>query len=125
VRCLDWQAPGSIARRRRRVLKELALMRLIDACHAGPSPPTPSASGSTRWLTISAILCGAGDAEDGGAVVADQLREKLIKIGVKVVSQGRYATFQSRGRGAATDAPGTPDVDRATAGATRTSVTER
>jgi hypothetical protein len=27
-------------------------------------------------------------------VVADQLREKLIKIGAKVVSHGRYVTFQ-------------------------------
>jgi hypothetical protein len=27
-------------------------------------------------------------------VVVDQLREKLIKIGAKVVSHGRYVTFQ-------------------------------
>jgi hypothetical protein len=27
-------------------------------------------------------------------MVADQLREKLIKIGAKVVSHGRYVTFQ-------------------------------
>jgi hypothetical protein len=39
-------------------------------------------------------LADAGDAEDGGAVVADAACEKLIKIGAKVVSQGRYVTFQ-------------------------------
>jgi hypothetical protein len=36
----------------------------------------------------------ADDAEDSGAVVTDYLREKLIKIGAKVVSYGRYVTFQ-------------------------------
>jgi hypothetical protein len=35
----------------------------------------------------------AGDAKGGGAVVAG-LREKLIKIGAKVVSHGCYITFQ-------------------------------
>ena len=35
-----------------------------------------------------------GDAHGGGAVVADQPRQKLIKIGAKVVSRGRYVTFQ-------------------------------
>jgi len=34
----------------------------------------------------------ASDAEDGGALTS--LREKLIKIGAKVVSHGRYVTFQ-------------------------------
>jgi hypothetical protein len=36
----------------------------------------------------------AGDAQGDRAVVADQLREKLIKIGAKIVSHGRYVTFQ-------------------------------
>ena len=37
----------------------------------------------------------AGDAQGGGAVVADQPQgEKLIKVGAKVVSHGRYVTFQ-------------------------------
>jgi hypothetical protein len=31
------------------------------------------------------------------------LKEKLIKIGAKVVSHGRYVTFQMAGRGVATD----------------------
>jgi len=42
-------------------------------CHAGPSPPTPSASSCTRLPTTW---------------------EKLIEIGAKVVSHGRYVTFQ-------------------------------
>ncbi len=33
-------------------------------------------------------------AQDGGGLVADQPAEKLIKIGAKVVSHGRYVTFQ-------------------------------
>jgi Arc/MetJ-type ribon-helix-helix transcriptional regulator len=37
----------------------------------------------------------AGDAEGTGAVVADYLREKRIKIGAKVAIHGRYVTFQS------------------------------
>ena len=39
-------------------------------------------------------MAHASDAEDGGAVVLTSLREKLIKIGAKVVSHGRYVTFQ-------------------------------
>ena len=51
------------------------------------------------------------------------LREKLIKIGAKVVSHGRYTTFQmAEVAVAATDVPGNPDVDRPTACAARTSV---
>ena len=37
-------------------------------------------------------VVGHAVAEDRGAVVVDQLREKLIKIGAKVVSHGRYVT---------------------------------
>jgi Transposase DDE domain group 1 len=41
------------------------------------------------------------------------LREKLIKIGAKVVSHGRYVTFQmAEGLGVATDVPGNPVTDR-------------
>jgi hypothetical protein len=36
----------------------------------------------------------AGDAQDGGAVVADQPAREAIKIRAKVVSHGRYVTFQ-------------------------------
>ena len=34
-------------------------------------------------------------------MVADHLREKLIKIGAKVVSHGRYVTFQLAAGGVA------------------------
>jgi hypothetical protein len=61
-------------------------------CHAVPSTPTRFAFSSMPWPTTSATSCGRCDAEDGGAVVAD--REKLIKIGAKIVSHGRYVTFQ-------------------------------
>jgi hypothetical protein len=44
------------------------------------------------------------------------LREKLIKIGAKVVSHGRYVTFQMADRGAATEVPGDPVADRPAAG---------
>jgi hypothetical protein len=36
----------------------------------------------------------AGNAEDGGGWSLTSLRAKLIKIGAKVVSHGRYVTFQ-------------------------------
>jgi hypothetical protein len=35
-----------------------------------------------------------GDAQGGGPWSLTSLREKLIKIGAKVVSYGRYVTFQ-------------------------------
>jgi hypothetical protein len=52
-------------------------------------PPAPRSGLQSRQFHAD-----AGDAEDGGAVVVDSLREKLIKIGAKVVSHGRYTTFQ-------------------------------
>jgi hypothetical protein len=52
------------------------------------------------------------------------LREKLIKIGAKVVSHGRYVTFQmAEGRGVATDVPGYPVADRPAAGTARSGMT--
>ena len=48
-------------------------------------------------------------------------REKLIKIGAKVVSRGHYVTFQmSEGGGAAADVPGNPVADRPAARAAGT-----
>jgi len=45
----------------------------------------------------------------------------LIKIGAKVVSHGRYVTFQmGRGRGAATDVRRHPGADRPAPGTART-----
>ncbi|TMJ44406.1 MAG: hypothetical protein E6G90_17055 [Alphaproteobacteria bacterium] len=84
-------------------------------------PPAPRAGLQSRQFHAD-----AGDAKDGGTVVADQLAREADQDR----RQGREPRplrdlSDGRGRGAATDAPGTPDVDRATAGATRTSVIER
>ena len=49
----------------------------------------------TEDVDQSRVEADAGAAENDGAVVVDQpAREKLIKIGAKVVSHGRYVTFQ-------------------------------
>jgi hypothetical protein len=52
-------------------------------------PRAPCAGLQSRQLHVDVRA-----AQGGGAVVADCLPEKLIKIGAKVVSHGRYATFQ-------------------------------
>jgi hypothetical protein len=53
----------------------------------------------------------------------NSLREKLIKIGAKIVSHGPLHNLSDgRGRGAATDVPANPDVDRPTSGAAGTNV---
>jgi hypothetical protein len=44
--------------------------------------------------TTSAISCGHWRCQGGGAWSLTSLREKLIKIGAKVVSHGPYVTFQ-------------------------------
>ena len=41
------------------------------------------------------ILAHAGDARADQGLVADELKEKLIKIGAKVVSHGRYVALQT------------------------------
>ena len=51
------------------------------------------ASAPCARLQPSAISCER-DAQAGEAVVTDHLREKPIKVGAKVVSHGRYVTFQ-------------------------------
>ena len=63
-------------------------------CHAGPSPPRPSASSSTSWPTTSATSCARWQCPRVEPWSLTSLREKLIKIGAKVVSHGRYVTFQ-------------------------------
>jgi hypothetical protein len=45
-------------------------------------------------LGNSATSCGPGNVQAGAAVVTDQPAEKLVKIGAKIVSHGRYVTFQ-------------------------------
>jgi hypothetical protein len=53
------------------------------------------------------------------------LQEKLIKIDAKVVSYGRFVTFQDgRGRGVAPDLRRNPGADRPAAGVARASITE-
>ena len=56
--------------------------------------PTPCGSSFMRSLTISAISCARCDARANPGLIADELKEKLIKIGAKVVSHGRYVAFQ-------------------------------
>jgi hypothetical protein len=62
---------------------------------AVPSPPTPSVSSFKRWLTISGISCARSQRR---TPIKDwsltSPKEKLIKIGAKVVSHGRYVAFQ-------------------------------
>ena len=64
----------------------------------GRSPPTRSGSSLMRWPTISAISCASGDAEPIKDWSLTSLKEKLIKIGAKVVSHGRCVAFRD-GRG--------------------------
>ena len=64
-------------------------------CHAGPSPPTPSASSFMRSRTTSAnFMRTLAVPKTVQPWSLTSLREKLIKIGAKVVSHGRYVTFQ-------------------------------
>jgi DDE family transposase len=56
---------------------------------------TPSVSSFMRWLTISPISCARWRTPEPIKVWSlTSLREKLIKIGAKVVSHGRYVAFQ-------------------------------
>jgi hypothetical protein len=72
--------------------------------HADPVPPTRSAFTSYPGIQSRQFHANPGDAQGGGAVVADEpTRGKLIKIGTKVVSHARYVTFQTAGRGVAVD----------------------
>ena len=54
-----------------------------------------SPSASRRWLQSPQFRAKPGDAQSGRTVVASPAApRKLIKIGAKVVSHGRYVTFQ-------------------------------
>ena len=73
---------------------------------------------------ISAISCDVGDAEDGGAVVADQLAREADQDR----RQGReprplHDLSDGRGRGVATIVSGDPDADRSAKGSTYPGVT--
>ena len=47
-----------------------------------------------HWPTLSVISCARWRAEPIKDCSLTSLRERLIKIGAKVVSNGRYVTFQ-------------------------------
>ena len=53
--------------------------------------PAPA---SCAGLQSRQLPARAGDARADQELVADELEEKLIKIGAKVVSHGRYVAFQ-------------------------------
>ena len=70
-----------------------------DTVYAVPSPPTLSASSFMRSPTTSAISCARWAMPKAAeAWSLTSLRDKLIKIGAKVVSHGRYVTFQMADR---------------------------
>ena len=54
----------------------------------------PSASSSTRWPTTGNFMRTLAMPEAAERWSLTSLREKLIKIGARVVSHGRYVTFQ-------------------------------
>jgi hypothetical protein len=63
-------------------------------CRAGRSLQMPVGSSSMRSRTISAILRTLMTPEPIREWSLTSLKEKLIKIDAKVVSHGRYITFQ-------------------------------
>lgn len=54
----------------------------------------PSGSSFTRWLTISPTSCGRSHCRRVKHWSLTSLREKLVKIGAKIVTHARYVTFQ-------------------------------
>ena len=60
-----------------------------NLCRQCRPPPAPRA-GLQPWQ----LHADAGDAKAAEPWSLTSLREKLIKIGAKVVSHGRYVTFQ-------------------------------
>jgi hypothetical protein len=81
---------------------------------------------AVEQVTEMGLAPDAGNAQDCGAVVADQLAREADQDR----RQGReprplHRLSDGRGRGAATDVPGYPLADRPAAGAARTSMTER
>jgi hypothetical protein len=62
--------------------------------HAARSPPTQSPFSFVRWPTTSTSSLGRWRCPRRRNRGADQLPEKPIKIGAKVVSHGLYLTFQ-------------------------------
>ena len=62
------------------------------ACRARNSATTRSGFSFTPWLTTFMRTLALPKAVEHWSLTT--LREKLIKIGAKVVSHGRYVTFQ-------------------------------
>jgi hypothetical protein len=54
----------------------------------------PHSRNEAAILSAPAPISDAGDAQGGGAVVADQPAREADQDGAKVVSHGRYVTFQ-------------------------------
>jgi hypothetical protein len=74
--------------------KRVRARSIGPGCHAAPSSPMPSASNSMRSRITSATSCACWRPKTAQPWSLTSLREKLIKIGAKVVSHGRYVTFQ-------------------------------
>jgi len=83
-----------------------------------------AASAPCARLQPGQFHADASDAQSGESWSLTSLREKLIKIGAKVVSHGRYVTFQmGRGRGAAADVCGNRVAHRPATRAARSGMT--
>ena len=64
-------------------------------CHVGHSPPTRFVYSFMRWPTILGnFLRTLATPEPIKEWSLTSLKEKLIKIGAKIVSHGRYVAFQ-------------------------------
>ena len=59
-----------------------------------PSGITQCASSSTRWPTTSPTSCALALPEEVEHWSLTTLREKLVKIGARIVRHGRYVVFQ-------------------------------
>ena len=73
-------------------ISPLSFVRLTDRDELSVS--APSAFSFMALRQSRQFPSHTGDAPADQGLVADELREKLIKIGAKVVSHGRYVAFQ-------------------------------
>jgi hypothetical protein len=65
-----------------------------SGCRAAPSRPTPCGSNFTLAYNLGNFLRTLATPEPIKDWSLTSLKEKLIKIGAKVVSHGRYVAFQ-------------------------------
>jgi hypothetical protein len=68
-------------------------VHFVRGCHAPRSPPTPSASMRSP-TNLGNLIRTPAMPKVAEPWSLTSLREKLIKIGAKVVSHGRYVAFQ-------------------------------